>query len=131
MDSGRNQLQWEDPPDGTRSFALLIEDPDAPHPNFTHWVLYNLPAESRELPENITTESTLPAGAKQGKNGFDRIGFGGPCPPEGTHRYFFKLFALDQSLNLAAGATKEELLKAIDGHILDAAEFMGRYTRQT
>lgn len=78
-----------------------------------------------------TPQNPKEPGAKQGKNGFDQIGFGGPCPPEGTHRYFFKLFALDQSLNLAAGATKEELLKAIDGHILDAAEFMGRYTRQT
>jgi Raf kinase inhibitor-like YbhB/YbcL family protein len=122
-------LQWEDPPAGTQSFALIVEDPDAPHPSFTHWVLYNLPPESRELPENVTV-SNLPKDAKQGKNGFEQIGFGGPCPPEGTHRYFFKLFALEQCLDLAADASKEELLKAMEGHILDAAEFMGRYTRQ-
>lgn len=124
-------LQWESPPDGTRSFALIVEDPDAPNGTFTHWVLYNLPAESRELPEGLRDQSTLPVGAMQGKNSFNQIGFGGPCPPDGTHRYFFKLFAIDQLLELPEGVTKEELLKAIEGHVLDKAEVMGRYTRQS
>ena len=122
-------LQWEDPPEGTQSFALILEDPDAPDKTFTHWILYNLPAECRELPENAT-ESNLPKGAVQGKNDFNQLGFGGPCPPNGTHRYFFKLFALDQLLDLKSGASKAEFMQAIEGHILDAAEVMGRYTRQ-
>jgi hypothetical protein len=122
-------LQWEDPPEGTQSFALILEDPDAPNKTFTHWILYNLPAECRELPENAT-ESSLPKGAVQGKNDFNQLGFGGPCPPNGTHRYFFKLFALDQLLDLKSGASKAEFMQAIEGHILDAAEVMGRYTRQ-
>jgi hypothetical protein len=122
-------LQWEDPPEGTQSFALILEDPDAPNKTFTHWILYNLPAECRELPENATG-SSLPKGAVQGKNDFNQLGFGGPCPPNGTHRYFFKLFALDQLLDLKSGASKAEFMQAIEGHILDAAEVMGRYTRQ-
>lgn len=122
-------LQWEDPPEGTHSFALVLEDPDAPDKTFTHWILYNLPAECRELPENAK-ESSLPKGTVQGQNDFNQLGFSGPCPPNGTHRYFFKLFALDQPLDLKSGATKAELMQAIGGHILDAAEVMGRYTRQ-
>lgn len=122
-------LQWEDPPQGTQSFALILEDPDAPDKTFTHWILYNLPAECRELPENAT-ESNLPKGTVQGQNDFNQLGFGGPCPPKGTHRYFFKLFALDQLLDLKSGVSKAAFMQAIEGHILDAAEVMGRYTRQ-
>jgi Raf kinase inhibitor-like YbhB/YbcL family protein len=123
-------LQWEAPPPGTKSFALILEDLDAPHPNFTHWVLYNLPADSRELPEGVAKSPTLPNGGVQGKNGFEQLGFGGPCPPNGTHRYFFKLYALDQPLDLAPGVSKEELMRVMEGHILDSAEVMGRYARQ-
>jgi Raf kinase inhibitor-like YbhB/YbcL family protein len=122
-------LQWEDPPNETQSFALILEDPDAPHPDFTHWVLFNIPANCRELPEAIEGEETLPEGSVEGKNDFGQFGFAGPCPPEGTHRYFFKLFALDQLLDLEAGASKQEALQAMENHVLDKAELMGRYTR--
>ncbi len=125
-------LRWEAPPPGTNSFALIVDDIDAPNEIFTHWIVYNIPPESRELPEGITKDSDLPKGALQGKNSFGKIGFGGPCPPSGSaHRYFFKIYALDQMLDLAAGATKEEITKAIEGHVLDAAEVMGRYERET
>lgn len=126
-------IHWEDPPQETRSFALVVDDPDAPKNTFTHWVVYNIPADSRELPEGITQEPTLANGAVQGKNSFGQLGFGGPCPPakHGTHRYFFKIFALDQSLDLPPGASKEQVLQAMKGHILDKAEVMGRYARET
>lgn len=123
-------LHWEDAPRDTRSFALIVEDPDAPHPDFTHWVLYNLPGDCRALPEGITGQTMVPEGGVQGRNDFGKIGFGGPCPPKGTHRYFFKIYALDQFLNLPADATKQQLLEAMQGHVLDKAELMARYTRQ-
>lgn len=122
-------LTWQDPPAGTKSFALIISDPDAPNGTFTHWVLYNLPADLRQLPERIPNQDTLSDGSRQGKNDFDQVGFGGPCPPNGTHRYFFKLHALDQSLDVPPGASKEEVLQAMEGHVLDAAELMGLYGR--
>jgi Raf kinase inhibitor-like YbhB/YbcL family protein len=122
-------LTWEDPPPGTQSFALIVSDPDAPNGTFTHWVLYNLPADLRRLPESIPNQHTLPNGSRQGKNDFEQIGFGGPCPPNGNHRYFFKLHALDRSLDLAPGASSEDVLQAMDGHVLDAAELMGLYGR--
>lgn len=122
-------LQWEAPPEGTRSFALIVDDPDAPNQTFTHWVLYNLPAECRELREHAQ-DGNLPTGAMQGKNDFNQLGFGGPCPPSGTHRYFFKLYALDRRLDLQPGVTRAELRRAMEGHVLDAAEVMGRYARQ-
>jgi len=122
-------LTWQDPPQGTQSFALIVHDRDAPHGKFTHWVLYNLPPELRQLPPALPTQKTLPNDIKQGTNDFNHIGFGGPCPPDGTHRYFFKLYALDQPLDLAPGASKEEVLQAMEGHVLDAAELMGLYGR--
>jgi len=125
-------IHWEAPPQGTNSFALILDDLDAPNGTFTHWVVYNLPADTRELPEGVTNRPKLPNGAMQGKNSFGQLGFGGPCPPEndGTHRYFFKVFALDQSLNLLPGASKEQVMAAMEGHVLDAAEVMGRYARE-
>lgn len=124
-------LQWEAPPKGTQSFALIVEDPDAPNQTFTHWVVYNLPAECRELPENAAQDSFyMPKGMVQGQNDFNKLGFGGPCPPNGTHRYFFKILALDCLLDLPEGATKADLKEAIANHVLDSAEVMGRYTRQ-
>lgn len=125
-------LLWEAPPQGTKSFALIVDDPDAPDGTFTHWVVYNLPADTRELPEGVTKEPTLPDGGIQGKNSFGELGFGGPCPPKnGAHRYFFKIFALDQPLDLPPGASKEQVIAAIEGHVLDKAELMGRYARET
>ncbi|MFZ0033748.1 MAG: YbhB/YbcL family Raf kinase inhibitor-like protein [Sedimentisphaerales bacterium] len=123
-------LQWEDVPKETKSIALISDDPDAPMGTWVHWVIFGLPAETRELKENIPPDKTLPNGAKQGLTDFGRIGYGGPCPPSGTHRYFFKIYALDTKLDLAAGATKSQLLKAMEGHILGQGQLIGKYKRQ-
>jgi len=123
-------LQWETVPEGTKSIALIFDDPDAPMGTWVHWVIFGLPAETRELEENIPPDETLPNGAKQGLSDFGRIGYGGPCPPSGTHRYFFKIYALDTELDLAAGARKRDLLKAMEGHILGQGQLIGKYKRQ-
>jgi len=122
-------LTWTSIPDGTKILALICDDPDAPMGTWVHWVLFNLPANIIEMPENIPPERELENGAKQGMNDFRKIGYGGPCPPGGTHRYYFKLFALDTELNLEAGATKSQLLEAMEGHILGEGQLMGRYKR--
>lgn len=122
-------LAWTSVPEGTKTFALICDDPDAPMGTWVHWVLFNLPADIQELPENIPPERELESGAKQGMNDFRKIGYGGPCPPGGTHRYYFKLYALDTELDLEVGATKRELLKAMEGHILAEGQLMGRYER--
>jgi len=124
-------LSWSDPPQGARSLALIVDDPDAPAGTWVHWVIYNLPATSRALYEDVSPKQTeLPDGSRQGRNSGQRTGYMGPCPPSGTHRYFFKLYALDTALNLPAGATKDQLLKAAQGHILAQAELMGTYAKQ-
>lgn len=123
-------LEWSDPPAGTQSFALICDDPDAPVGIWVHWVLYNLPAETRSLSPAVPSDADLPGGGQQGKNSWRRLGYGGPCPPRGTHRYFFKLYALDTMLDLVAGANKERLLRAIEGHVLVQTELMGTYTRR-
>jgi Raf kinase inhibitor-like YbhB/YbcL family protein len=123
-------LQWDSVPEGTKSIALINDDPDAPVGTWVHWVLFNLPPETRELAENIPPDRTLPNGAIQGTSDFGRIGYGGPAPPSGTHRYFFKIYALDTQIDLAAGAKKPQLLKAMDGHILGQGQLIGKYKRQ-
>lgn len=123
-------LQWEAVPEGTKSIAVMCDDPDAPIGTFVHWVIFGLPADTKELTENIPTEKTLPNGAKQGTNGFRRIGYRGPCPPSGTHRYFFKIYALDTEPDLPAGAGKRDLLRAMEGHILAEGQLIGKYKRQ-
>jgi len=124
------QLGWKEAPAATKSFALIMDDPDAPAGTWVHWVLYNLPANTRELPEGMDKEEQLATGALQGRNDFRKIGYGGPCPPRGTpHRYYFRLYALDTKLDLKAGATKPDLEHAMKGHILGEAELMGRYGR--
>ena len=123
-------LQWDAVPEGTKSVALICDDPDAPMGTWVHWVLFNLPSDAKELAENIPAEETLPNGAKQGVNDFGRIGYGGPCPPGGTHRYFFKIYALDTEVGLEAGADKRQLLKAMEGHILEQGQLVGKYKRQ-
>ncbi len=122
-------LEWADAPVETRSFALICEDPDAPRGTWVHWVLYNLPAENIGLVENLPATETLVAGGFQGKNDFEKIGYGGPCPPSGTHRYLFKIYAIDIELPLKAGATKADLLKAMEGHVLLQGQLMGTYKR--
>ena len=123
-------LNWNDPGHGTKSFALIADDPDAPRGTWVHWVLYDLPANARELAEGIAAKETLDDGAKQGKNDFGKIGYGGPCPPAGpTHHYHFKLYALDKMIGLGPGAAKQQLLGAMKGHILAQAELIGTYKR--
>ncbi len=123
-------LQWNNAPEGTQAFALIADDPDAPVGTWVHWVLYNLPGETRALPEAVPPDADLPDGSRHGKSSWGRLGYGGPCPPGGTHRYFFKLYALDTVLDLAPGASKEQLLQGMEGHILAQTELMGLYSRQ-
>jgi Raf kinase inhibitor-like YbhB/YbcL family protein len=123
-------LEWGAPPASTQSLALIMDDPDAPAGTWVHWVLYDLPAEARTLSEAISSDADLPAGGRHGTNSWGRTDYGGPCPPSGTHRYFFKLYALDTVLGLDAGASKEQLLQAMEGHILTQTELMGTYARQ-
>ncbi len=123
-------LEWTAPPEGTESFTLVLEDPDAPGRTWVHWMLYDLPATERELREGVARDATLPSGARQGRNDFRKIGYGGPCPPPGpAHRYHFKLYALDKRLDLPAGVSRAELDRSMRGHVLASAEFMGRYRR--
>lgn len=123
------ELSWNNIPDSTKSLAIITEDPDAPMKTWIHWVIFNIPPSIHKLPEHVPTLKKLESGALQGTNDFRNIGFGGPCPPSGTHRYFFKIYALDSMLSLKAGSTKPELEKAMKSHILAEGELMGRYTR--
>lgn len=115
-------LQIKDVPEKGKSLALIMDDPDAPSGTFTHWVLFNISPTTKEIHEDAP-----PVMATQGRNDWDEIGYGGPKPPSGEHRYFFKLFALDRVLSLSRGAKKSEVEKAMEGHILEEAELMGRY----
>lgn len=123
-------LAWEEVPEDANSLALIVDDPDAPVGTWVHWVLYNLPADTRELKENITKTKVLPEGAMQGSNDFRKIGYNGPCPPGGTHRYFFKLYALDKMIDLNPGARKKDLLDVMKGHILAECQLMGKFSRR-
>jgi len=123
-------LEWTGVPDGTRTLALICDDPDAPMGTWVHWVLYNLPGDESGLPEGISPTETIEQGALQGINDFGRIGYGGPCPPPGKpHRYSFRLYALDEKVSLAPGASKRDLMRALENHILGQAELMGKYGR--
>ena len=115
-------LAWTDPPAGTQSLALIMDDPDPPGGTWVHWVLFNIPASTRMLPEGLHV-----SGISVGKNSWGEMQYGGPCPPSGTHRYFFKLYALDGDLSLSPGTTKEQLLRAMDGHILAQGELVGTF----
>jgi Raf kinase inhibitor-like YbhB/YbcL family protein len=123
-------LRWDEPPDGTQRFVLIADDPDAPGKTFVHWVLYDLPADIRELPEAVPPDPILLSGGVQGKSDFDRYGYGGPCPPRGTHRYVFKLYAIDTVLDLPPGASKADVIEAMQGHVLAGAELVGKYRRE-
>jgi Raf kinase inhibitor-like YbhB/YbcL family protein len=127
-------LEWSGTPAGTKSFALVVDDPDAPDPaaprmTWVHWVLFNLPATLTRLPEAVRPGS-LPSGAAEGLNDWKRTGYGGPCPPIGRHRYFFKLHALDTELSGLRTPTKAELERAMDGHVLGKAELIGTYQKK-
>ena len=131
--SGENvspALFWNQPPLGARSFALIMDDPDAPAGTWVHWVIYDLPASVRQLPEHVSPNDGSAAGGKQGLNDFQQVGYGGPCPPLGTpHRYFFRLYALDTVLNLRGTVHRHDVDAAMKGHILARAELMATYGR--
>lgn len=112
------------------SIAIICDDPDAPGGTWVHWVIFNLPPETRTLPEMVMPREEQENGALQGVNSWGAIGYRGPCPPSGTHRYYFKIYALDTKLDLPSGITKDELLNAMEGHVLDEGQVMGTYTRK-
>ncbi len=123
-------LTWNEPPAGTRSFMLIADDPDAPGGTFTHWLVYDLPASLRRLPEGVPTTGEIQGGGRQGTNDFPKTGYAGPCPPPGkAHRYFFRLYALDEKVGLHSAATRQELEPAMRGHVLAQSEIMGRFRR--
>ncbi len=124
-------LAWEGAPPRTKAFVLLCDDPDAPGKTWVHWVLYDLPGETRSLVEGIPAMDSLPGGGKQGRNDFGRIGYGGPCPPKGhgTHHYSFRIHALDEPLRIPSGAKKAEIERAMAGHVLAQGELVGTYSR--
>ena len=120
-------LSWQDAPAGTKSFALISDDPDAPGGTWVHWVVYNIPQNTNTLPEGVSPQQIQ--GVREGINDFHKTGYGGPSPPRGEHRYFFTLYALDSELSLPAGVSKRQLLTAMEGHVLDEAHLMGTYRR--
>lgn len=123
-------LAWTEPPEGTKSLAVVCDDPDAPAGTWVHWVLYNVPGDRRGLPEGITPSPDLPDGSRQGVNDFRRVGYGGPSPPPGkAHRYFFRLYALDRALELKGRPQKGDVVSAMKGHVLGEAQLIGTYQR--
>ncbi len=123
-------LQWSNPPAGTKSLVLICDDPDAPVGTWVHWVVYDLPPDLNSLPEGMPPDEHPAVGGTHGINSWRRTGYGGPCPPGGRHRYFFRLYALDTTLNLEARASARQVRQAMEGHILAQAELMGTYSRQ-
>ncbi len=124
------QLSWTCSVEGVKTYAIIVEDPDAPSGNFTHWIVYNIPVRVSYLMENSTPTKNIPDEVLMGTNDFGRIGYGGPCPPSGTHRYFFRIYGLDTAVHLESGATSREVLKKMEGHIIARGELMGRYQKQ-
>lgn len=123
-------LEWGEPPAGTRSLALIVDDPDAPAGTWVHWVVFDLPASARRLPEGVAKSESVPGGGRQGLNDFQKTGYGGPCPPPGApHRYFFKIYAVDKPLGLGPHSTKQSVEEAMKGHVLAQGELMGRFGR--
>jgi Raf kinase inhibitor-like YbhB/YbcL family protein len=123
-------LSWKQPPPRTESFALIVDDPDAPSGTWVHWVVYNLPPSARQLPEHVPAGDVVADGGKQGVNDFPLSGYGGPCPPPGKpHRYFFRLYALDTVLDLRAPVHRQDVDSAMKGHVLAQAELMGTFGR--
>ena len=122
-------LTWGNPPAGTQGFALIMDDPDAPAGIWVHWVIYNIPAAARGLTEALAADARLPDGSLQGENSWGKLGYGGPCPPSGTHRYYFKLYTLDTTLSLPSGASKAKLLQSMEGHVLGQIVLMGTYSK--
>ena len=129
-DNASPPLKWTAPPDGTKSLALTVTDPDAPSGTFTHWVLFNLPATSNSLAQGVPKQGQLADGSRQGRNDFGKVGYGGPCPPHGNpHRYVFTLYALDRALDLNDGSSRSRVESAMTGHVLARGELTARYGR--
>ncbi len=123
------QLSWECKVEGVKTYVLIVEDPDASSGNFTHWVVYNIPSGVSSLMENSTPTKNVREEVLMGTNDFGRIGYGGPCPPSGTHHYYFRIYGLNTAVHLDSGATKREVLKKMEGHIIARGELMGTYQR--
>jgi hypothetical protein len=122
-------LSWTEVPEGTRSFVLIADDPDAPGGTWVHWVYYDIPKALRELPKGVEAVDHPSPGGTQGVNDFGNLGYGGPCPPGGVHRYYFKLYALDETLNLKPGGSKKDALNEMEGHVLEETRLMGTFSR--
>jgi Raf kinase inhibitor-like YbhB/YbcL family protein len=127
--NGSPPLEWSGEPQGTKSFALVVHDPDAPAGDWLHWVVWNIPASAHALPPNVPKKESLPDGTRQGSTDFHKPGYGGPCPPGGTHHYVFELHALDAKLTLPAGASRSQIEMEIQGHLLGTAQLIGNYQR--
>lgn len=123
-------LRWSGVPAEAQELVLVVDDPDAPSGLFTHWLVYGLPPRTAGLPEGVPPGETVPGGGRQGRNDFGRLGYGGPCPPSGSHRYIFTVYALDAPLNLPPGATRRQLFHAMNGHVIDTGQLTGRYQRR-
>ena len=122
-------LKWSGVPKEAKSLALICDDPDAPVGTWVHWVLFNIPADVTTLAAGVPSDPVLKNGARHGKNDFRKLGYGGPCPSGGTHRYFFRIYALDALLALESGSTKAQLVDSMRGHILAEGQMMGKYKR--
>jgi hypothetical protein len=131
LDNSSPELRWQDTPAEAVGFALIVEDPDAPHGLFTHWVVYHIPASIHHLPAGVPAQETLPNGIKQGINSFGKLGYGGPCPPigHGIHRYVFRLYALRSMPEIPSRVSRDQMLAAIEPHVISTAELVGRYQR--
>lgn len=131
IDNSSPELRWLNPPEGTRSFVVVAEDPDAPSGPFTHWLIYNIPAAILHLPTGIPAQESLPNGIRQGLNSWKKLGYGGPCPParDRAHRYVFRIYALRKEPELGSRLSREELLTAIQSQVIASAELVGRYSR--
>jgi len=123
-------LSWEKAPEESKSFAIICDDPDAPIGTWVHWVYYNIPSDLKEIQENMPSNKEFPDGSKHGKNSKFQHGYHGPCPPWGTHQYHFKIYALDTILDINPGLSKKKLLKKMEGHILDKAVLIGKYSKK-
>ncbi|HJR59986.1 MAG TPA: YbhB/YbcL family Raf kinase inhibitor-like protein [Vicinamibacterales bacterium] len=124
-------IEWSDVPADAKTVALICDDPDAPKQDFTHWVVFDRPPTARPLPEHLPAEPELPNGGRQGKNDFGKVGYGGPCPPSGTHRYRFTLYALDTELGVPPSSSRKDVETAMKGHVLQTAQLTAVYTRAT
>ncbi|MCH7574406.1 MAG: YbhB/YbcL family Raf kinase inhibitor-like protein [Candidatus Marinimicrobia bacterium] len=124
------ELAWSGLPAGTRTLILICDDPDAPGGTWDHWVMFNIPAAVAGLPEDAKRQEVSGQGSVEGTNSWGKTGYGGPCPPAGTHRYYFKLYALDSALTLDSTAAKKDVEQAMEGHVLGQAQIMGRYSRR-